>query len=129
MPPALYHLDNSHFCLCPDFEPSGHQIWPASLAINKQTAILNTTTLKMPPAALHNAAHTPIAKRLVSTERALLHGAFESMLKPLDEPGNFQAHACEDYGVEMAVGVFEGQGIRVGKVGAYLDVEFRGESH
>lgn len=29
----------------------------------------------------------------------------------------------------MAVGVFEGEGVGVGEVGGYLDVEFGGEGH
>ncbi|KAG0158636.1 hypothetical protein PDIDSM_6151 [Penicillium digitatum] len=94
---ALHNLDSSPFSLCPHFKPTGQEVRPASLAIKKQTATPNWATLKMPPTALHDAADSSIAKRLIRTERTLLHGAFEFMLEAFNEPFNFQAHASEDY--------------------------------
>lgn len=42
------------------------------------------------------------------------------------EPGDFLPDGCVDGMVEEMAGVFEGEGVRVGEMGDYEGVEFRG---
>ena len=78
-------------------KPSGQQIGLTSTPINNNTTTPSPATLKMPTAALHNTTNTPIAKGLIGTKRAFLHGAFEFALKPFEQPIHFEMHACIDY--------------------------------
>ena len=45
----------------------------------------------------------------------------------LEQPGDFEADGGVGQGVEAAVGVFEGEGVRVGEVAGDEEVELRGQ--
>lgn len=70
----------------------------------------------MSSSAFHDSPDSPIAKRLVCPKRAFLHRTLQLALKTLDQPVDFEMNAGIDKIVEMTTGVFERQGVRIGKI-------------
>ena len=62
----------------------------------------------MSPSALHDAPNAPVAEGLIRAEGALLHRTLQFALEALNQPVDFEVHACVDKAVEMAAGVLEG---------------------
>ncbi|RAO67825.1 uncharacterized protein BHQ10_003837 [Talaromyces amestolkiae] len=114
----------------PPQHPPGHNLFPlTTLPIHHKTPLPTRFTLEMPPSPFHNLSHSLApTKRRIRPQRAILVArTLEFMLKSPEQPVNLGVDASVYDGIEVAVGMFEGERVWVGEVGGYVHVEFGGE--
>jgi hypothetical protein len=97
-------------------QPDRNKVLLTGPPFNDEASSSSSRTLQMSSSAFHDSPDSPIAKRLVCSKGAFLHRTFQLALKTLDQPIDFEMNASINKIVEMTTGVFERQGVRIGKI-------------